>query len=72
MFGSSRLIFALRTVVVTKQLTSGNLFSNLATFVLRTVVVTKPLTSGIIFYQYLKYFSPDFVDVLSIDLPELN
>ena len=60
MFGSSRLIFVLRTVVVTKQLTSGILFSDLATFVLRTVVATKPLTSGIIFYQYLKYFFSRF------------
>ena len=60
MFGSSRLIFVLRTAVVTKQLTSGILFSDLATFVLRTVVATKPLTSGIIFYQYLKYFFSRF------------
>lgn len=63
---------AVWSVFLTKPLTSGILISTLPTFVLRTVVVTKPLTSGIIFYQYLKYFSPDFVDVLSIDLPELN
>ena len=63
MSGNSSAVLVLRTVVVTKLLVSGILFSTSLIFIFKTVVVTKPVASRI-FYQHLHFFSNFCLSIL--------